>query len=75
MPKEWLLEFLTSEDYNSITRKSKAHYAMIAAVAPRAPEGEEEELKEQGEYFPRRKILPLLSFAEIISFFNIEKEV
>ena len=40
-----------------------------------APEGEEEELKEQGEYFPRRKMLPLLSFAEIISFFNIEKEV
>lgn len=31
--KEWLLEFLTSEDYNSITRKSKGHYAMIAAVA------------------------------------------
>ena len=35
VPKEWLLEFLTSEDYNSITRKSKAHYAMIAAVAPK----------------------------------------
>ena len=34
VPKEWLLEFLTSEDYNSITRKSKEHYAMIAAVAP-----------------------------------------
>ena len=32
VPKEWLLEFITSEDYNSITRKSKAHYAMIAAV-------------------------------------------
>lgn len=29
------LEFLTSEDYNRITRKSKAHYAMIAAVAPK----------------------------------------
>ena len=39
VPKEWLLEFLTSEDYNSITRKSKAHYAMIAAVGtkPRKP--------------------------------------
>ena len=39
VPKEWLLEFLTSEDYNSITRKSKEHYAMIAAVAskPRKP--------------------------------------
>ena len=35
VPKEWLLEFLTSEDYNSITRKSKAHYAMIAAVEPK----------------------------------------
>ena len=35
VPKEWLLEFLTSEDYNSITRKSKAHYAMIAAVTPK----------------------------------------
>ena len=35
VPKEWLLEFLTSEDYNSITRKSKAHYAVIAAVAPK----------------------------------------
>ena len=35
VPKEWLLEFLTSEDYNSITRKSKEHYAMIAAVAPK----------------------------------------
>ena len=34
-PKEWLLEFLTSEDYNSITRKSKEHYAMTAAVAPK----------------------------------------
>ena len=32
VPKEWLLEFLTSEDYNSITRKSKEHYAMITAV-------------------------------------------
>ena len=32
VPKEWLLEFLTSEGYNNITRKSKAHYAMIAAV-------------------------------------------
>ena len=39
VPKEWLLEFLTSEDYNSITRKSKEHYAMIAAVGtkPRKP--------------------------------------
>ena len=35
VPKEWLLELLTSEDYNSITRKSKEHYAMIAAVAPK----------------------------------------
>ena len=35
VPKEWLLEFLTSEDYNSITRKSKEHYAIIAAVAPK----------------------------------------
>ena len=35
VPKEWLLEFLTSEDYNSITRKSKEHYAMTAAVAPK----------------------------------------
>jgi hypothetical protein len=32
VPKEWLLEFLTSEDYNSITRKSKEHYAMITAM-------------------------------------------
>ena len=32
VPKEWLLELLTSEDYNSITRKSKKHYAIIAAV-------------------------------------------
>lgn len=31
--KKWLLEFLISEDHNSITRKSKAHYAMIEAVA------------------------------------------
>ena len=30
-----LLEFFTSEDYNSITRKSKEHYAMIAAVTPK----------------------------------------
>ena len=35
VPREWLLEFLTSEDYNSITRKSNEHYAMIAAVAPK----------------------------------------
>ena len=35
VPKEWLMEFLTSEDYNSITRKSKEHYAMTAAVAPK----------------------------------------
>ena len=35
VPKEWLLEFLTSEDYNGITRKSKAHYAMIMAVTPK----------------------------------------
>ena len=32
MPKKRRLEFLISEDHNSITRKSKAHYAMIEAV-------------------------------------------
>ena len=39
VPNEWLLEFLTSKDNNSITRKSKEHYAIIAAVAskPRKP--------------------------------------
>ena len=30
--KKWLLEFLTSEDYNSITKKSKEHYIMISVV-------------------------------------------
>jgi len=32
-------KFLTSEDYNSITHKSREHYAIIAAVAqkPRKP--------------------------------------
>lgn len=35
VPKKRRLEFLTSEDYNSITRKSKTHYAMVAAVAPK----------------------------------------
>lgn len=38
VPKEWLLEFLTSEDYNSITRKSKAHYAMIQAMRTKSNE-------------------------------------
>lgn len=33
VPKKRRLEFLISEDHNSITRKSKAHYAMIEAVA------------------------------------------
>ena len=33
VPKAWLLDFLTSEEYNNITRKSKEHYDMIAAVA------------------------------------------
>lgn len=33
--KEWLLEFPTSEAYNSITRKSWGYYAMVAAVAPK----------------------------------------
>lgn len=33
VPKECLLEFLSFEDYNIITGKSKWHYAMIAAVA------------------------------------------
>lgn len=33
--KKWLLEFLTSEDYNSITKKSKEHYIMISVVAPK----------------------------------------
>ena len=33
VPKEWLLEFLTSEDYNSITRKSKEHYEMISKIS------------------------------------------
>ena len=44
MPKEWLLEFLTSEDYNSITRKSNEHYAMIAGSGAEAKKGEEKEL-------------------------------
>lgn len=35
VPKAWLLDFLTSEEYNNITRKSKKHYAMIGAVAPK----------------------------------------
>lgn len=29
VPKVWLLEFLASDDYNSICRKSGRHYAMI----------------------------------------------
>ena len=32
VPKAWLLDFLASEKYNNITRKSKKHYAMLAAV-------------------------------------------
>lgn len=35
VPKTWLLDYLVSDDYNRITRKSKTHYAMIAAVAPK----------------------------------------
>ena len=35
VPKAWLMDFLTSEEYNNIIRKSKKHYAMIAAVAPK----------------------------------------
>lgn len=35
VPKTWLLDVLTSEDYNRITRKSREHYAMIAAAGTR----------------------------------------
>ena len=35
VPKVWLLDYLVSDDYNRITRKSGTHYAMIAAVAPK----------------------------------------
>ena len=36
VPKAWLLDFLTSEEYNNITRKSKKHYDMIAVVGNKA---------------------------------------
>lgn len=32
VPKVWLLDFLTSNDYNNICRKSGKHYAMIREV-------------------------------------------
>lgn len=32
VPKVWLLDFLTSNDYNNICRKSGKHYAMIRAI-------------------------------------------
>lgn len=35
VPKTWLLDYLVSDEYNRITRKSGTHYAMIAAVAPK----------------------------------------
>lgn len=39
IPKAWLLEFLTSEAYNNIARKSQQHNAVIQAVAkPRSEE-------------------------------------
>lgn len=33
VPKVWLLEFLVSDDYNSICRKSGRHYAMIREIS------------------------------------------
>lgn len=33
VPKVWLLEFLTSNDYNNICRKSGRHYAMIREIS------------------------------------------
>ena len=36
VPKAWLLDFLISEEYNNITRKSKKHYDMIAVVGNKA---------------------------------------
>ena len=32
VPKTWLLDYLVSDDYNRITRKSKTHYAMITEI-------------------------------------------
>lgn len=33
VPKVWLLEFLVSDDYNNICRKSGRHYAMIREIS------------------------------------------
>ena len=33
VPKTWLLDYLVSDDYNRITRKSRKHYGMIQKVA------------------------------------------
>ncbi len=33
VPKVWLLEFLASDDYNNICRKSGRHYAMIREIS------------------------------------------
>ena len=35
VPKVWLLEFLISNDYNNICRKSQRHYAMIQKISGR----------------------------------------
>ena len=35
VPKVWLLDFLASNDYNNICRKSGKHYAMIQTVSER----------------------------------------
>ena len=33
VPKTWLLDFLVSDDYNNICRKSGKHYAMIREIS------------------------------------------
>jgi len=33
VPKTWLLDYLVSDDYNRITRKSRKHYGMIREIS------------------------------------------
>lgn len=55
--KEWLLVFLVSKDCNSIIHKSKAHYAMIATVAPKSRRAKKPLKSRTGEHF-HLKMLP-----------------
>lgn len=43
VPKTWLLDYLVSDNYNRITRKSKTHYALISTLGTKSRQPKEKD--------------------------------